>query len=64
LEKTVRIDRSWQMVFGLRRYLVLGSVLMALYGIRHPIKLIRWSRRTFGAWGAIRLLFKKTFAAK
>ncbi|NIH16392.1 YqjK-like family protein [Serratia symbiotica] len=63
LEKTARIDRSWKMVFGLRRYLVLGSGAMALYGIRHPSKLIRWSRRAFGAWGAIRL-FKKTFAAK
>ncbi|CDG48510.1 YqjK-like family protein [Serratia symbiotica] len=63
LEKTTRIDRSWQMVFGLRRYLVLGSGVMALYGIRHPSKLIRWSRRALGAWGAIRL-FKKTFAAK
>ncbi|WPC46519.1 YqjK-like family protein [Serratia marcescens] len=63
LEKTERIDRGWQTVFGLRRYLVLGSSVMALYGIRHPSKMIRWSRRAFGAWSAIRL-FKKTFSAK
>lgn len=58
LEKTERIDRGWQTVFGLRRYLVLGSSVMALYGIRHPSKMIRWSRRAFGAWSAIRL-FKR-----
>ena len=63
LEKTERIDRGWQTVFGLRRYLVLGSSVMALYGIRHPSKMIRWSRRAFGDWSAIRL-FKKTFSAK
>ena len=57
-EKTERIDRGWQTVFGLRRYLVLGSSVMALYGIRHPSKMIRWSRRAFGAWSAIRL-FKR-----
>lgn len=60
LEKTERIDRGWQTVFGLRRYLVLGSSVMALYGIRHPSKMIRWSRRAFGAWSAIRL-FKDVF---
>lgn len=63
LAKTERIDRGWQTVFGLRRYLVLGSSVMALYGIRHPSKMIRWSRRAFGTWSAIRLL-KKTFSAK
>ncbi|NIG62216.1 MAG: cell division protein FtsH [Serratia symbiotica] len=63
LEKTACIDRSWQMVLGLRRFLVLCSGVMALYGIRHPSKLIRWSRIAFGAWGTIRL-FKKTFTAK
>ncbi len=62
LEKTERIDRGWQTVFGLRRYLVLGSSVMALYGIRHPSKMIRWSRRV-RCTGAIRL-FKKTFSAK
>ncbi|AGO57087.1 cell division MukB family protein [Serratia plymuthica 4Rx13] len=47
LEKTERIDRGWQTLFGLRKYLVVGSSVMALYGIRHPSKLIRWSRRAF-----------------
>ncbi|MGB8665340.1 MAG: YqjK-like family protein [Serratia inhibens] len=63
LEKTERIDRGWQTLFGQRKYLIVGSSVMALYGIRHPSKLILWSRRAFGAWSAIRL-FKKTFSAK
>lgn len=63
LEKNTRIDRSWQIVFGLHRYLVFGSGVMVLYVIRHPSKLIRWLRRTLSAWGAIRL-FKKTFSDK
>lgn len=49
LGKTTRIDHSWQMVFSLRRYLVLGSSVMALYSIRNPSKLIRWARRALGA---------------
>jgi hypothetical protein len=64
LEKTTFIDRSWQMVFRLCRYLALGSSIMALYSIRHPKKkLIRWSRYALGAYGAMRL-FKKTFTGK
>jgi hypothetical protein len=58
LEKTERIDRGWQTLFGLRKYLVVGSSVMALYGIRHPSKLIRWSRRAFATWSAIRLIRK------
>ncbi|ANS44929.1 YqjK-like family protein [Serratia inhibens] len=63
LEKTERIDRGWQTLFGLRKYLVVGSSVMALYGIRHPSKLIRWSRRAFGIFGTIRLI-QKTFSSK
>ncbi|CAI0997468.1 Uncharacterised protein [Serratia grimesii] len=63
LEKTERIDRGWQTIFGLRKYLVVGSSVMALYGVRHPSKLIRWSRRAFAAVSTIRLI-QKTFSSK
>ncbi|HEI8867069.1 YqjK-like family protein [Serratia sp. AKBS12] len=63
LEKTERIDRGYQTLFGMRKYLVVGSSIMAVYGIRHPSKLIRWSRRALGAWGTIKLI-RKTFTAK
>lgn len=63
LEKTERLDRGWQTVFGMRKYLAIGSSLVALYGICHPRKLIRWSRCALGLWGTIRL-FRKTFSQK
>ncbi|WP_431224892.1 YqjK-like family protein [Serratia sp. L9] len=61
LEKTEPLDRGWQKVYGLRKYMAVGSSIIALYGIRHPSKLIRWSRRALGLWGTIRL-FRKTFS--
>ncbi|MCA4825558.1 MAG: cell division protein FtsH [Serratia rubidaea] len=58
LDKTEHIDRGYQALFGMRKYLLLGSGVVALYGMRHPSKLIRWSRRAFSAWGTVRLLRK------
>ncbi|AGB84243.1 Uncharacterised protein [Serratia rubidaea] len=58
LDKTEHIDRGYQTLFGMRKYLLLGSGAVALYGMRHPGKLIRWSRRAFSAWGTVRLLRK------
>lgn len=56
LEKTEPFDRSWQTLYGLRKYMAIGSSVIALYGIRHPSKLIRWSRRALSVWGTVRLI--------
>ncbi|PVZ84942.1 cell division protein FtsH [Serratia sp. S1B] len=58
LEKTAPIDHGWQTVYGLRRYIAVGSTIIALYGMRHPSKIIRWSRRVFSLWGTFRLMRK------
>ncbi|WON76523.1 YqjK-like family protein [Serratia sp. UGAL515B_01] len=63
LEKTERIDRSWQNLLVLRKVIAVGSSVIALYGIRHPSKLIRWSRRLFNIWGIARLI-QKAFLKK
>lgn len=63
LDKTEHIDRGYQTVFGMRKYLLIGSSVVALYGLRHPTKLIRWSRRAFGAWGTLKLV-RKTLSPK
>ncbi|GAA3611362.1 MAG: YqjK-like family protein [Gibbsiella quercinecans] len=63
LEKTERIDRGWQALFGMRKFMAIGASVVAIYGIRHPSKLILWSRRAFGAWGTLRLL-RKTLSTK
>lgn len=63
LDATAKIDRGWVKIVDMRKYLVVGSSLVAVYGIRHPSSIVRWSRRAFGIWGTVRLL-RKTFASK
>ena len=63
LDATAKIDRGWVKLVDMRKYLVVGSSLIAVYGIRHPSMIVRWSRRAFGIWGTVRL-FRKTFAQK
>lgn len=58
LEKTVPIDHGWQVIYGLRKYIAIGSTIFTLYGIRHPSKLMRWSRRALSLWGTFRLIHK------
>lgn len=60
LEATARIDRGWLKLVDMRKYLVLGSSVMAIYGIRNPSSVVRWSRRAFGLWGTVQL-FRRQF---
>ncbi|WP_145562064.1 YqjK-like family protein [Yersinia aldovae] len=63
IDVTAPYDRGWAQIVGMRKYLMIGSSLVALYGIRHPSKLIRWSRRAVSAWGTIQL-FRRTFSSR
>ncbi|CNJ80144.1 inner membrane protein YqjK [Yersinia aldovae] len=63
IDVTAPYDRGWAQIVGMRKYLMIGSSLVALYGVRHPNKLIRWSRRAVSAWGTIQL-FRRTFSSR
>ncbi|GBU13083.1 hypothetical protein AwEntero_16840 [Enterobacterales bacterium] len=60
LEATAKVDRGWVQLVDMRKYLVLGSSVLAIYGIRHPSSMVRWSRRAFGIWGTVQL-FRRNF---
>ncbi|MFC3394307.1 YqjK-like family protein [Brenneria rubrifaciens] len=61
LASTARYDRYWQNLVQWRKYWIVGSSLIALYGARHPLRFIRWGRRAIGLWGTAKLL-RKTFS--
>ncbi|KAB7898534.1 cell division protein FtsH [Rouxiella sp. S1S-2] len=61
LTATTKVDHAWVKIVDMRKYLVVASSAMAIYSIRHPSKLMRWSKRAFSIWGTVRL-FRKTFA--
>lgn len=56
LAATAKVDRGWVKLIDMRKYLVLGSSVLAIYGIRHPSKVVRWSRRAFGLWSTVQLI--------
>lgn len=58
LEITACYDKIWQQIVSMRNYLIAGGSLLAVYGtIRHPGKMVHWSKR---AWGTIKLI-RSTF---
>ena len=55
LATTAHYDHYWQRVMEWRRYWLIASGAVALYGIRHPNRLIRWVRRGVGVWSIVNL---------
>jgi len=53
---TARYDRGWNTLLSLRKYLITGSSLLALYNIRHPSRMVRWTKRALGLLGTFRLI--------
>ncbi|MBT9432752.1 YqjK-like family protein [Candidatus Sodalis endolongispinus] len=51
-------DRRWIRVLSLRRYLIAGTSLLALYNGRHPSRLVRWAKRGIGILGAVKMVRK------
>lgn len=56
VDATRPLDRGWNTFLNLRSWVLVGSSVMAIWGVRHPSKLIRWTRRGFGVWSAWRLV--------
>ncbi|HEY0208778.1 YqjK-like family protein [Acerihabitans sp.] len=53
---TDRYDRGWNTLLSLRKYLIAGSSVLALYNIRHPSRFIRWTKRALGIMGTLKLI--------
>ncbi len=60
LDATSGYDRGWQQLMGAKRWLVLGGGALALWSVRNPRKVTRftsrWARRGLGAWSTWRML--------
>lgn len=57
LEATAPLDRGWHTLLSLRSWLMVGSGLMAVWSVRHPHFLMRWTKRGLvcgvpGGWSA------------
>lgn len=55
-QATYRYDHLWHTVFGLRRYVAIGSGLAAIWSLRHPGFVMRWAKRGFGLWSSWRVI--------
>jgi hypothetical protein len=56
LESTARYDHGWLTLIGLRRYVAIGSGLMAIWSVRNPRRLSRWAKRGIGVWSTWRMV--------
>ena len=56
IDATRPLDRGWNTFLNLRTWTLAGTSIMAIWGVRHPRKLIRWTRRGFGIWSTWRLV--------
>jgi hypothetical protein len=56
LEVTAPYDRKWNTLLSLRSWALVGSSLFAVWSVRHPRRIVRWSRRGFSLWSAWRLV--------
>lgn len=56
LERTARYDRGWLTLVNLRRYVAVGSGLMAVWSVRNPRFITRWAKRGLGLWSTWRVV--------
>ena len=56
LASTARYDHGWLTLVGLRRYVAVGSGLMAIWSVRNPRFITRWAKRGIGAWSTWRMV--------
>ncbi|MCP6588250.1 YqjK-like family protein [Klebsiella pneumoniae] len=55
LEGNSPVDRGWRTLKHFRSWAVVGSGIMAVWSVRHPRFLLRWTKRGFGLWSAWRM---------
>ena len=61
-EATAPLDRGWHTLLSLRSWLMVGSGLMAVWSVRHPHFLMRWTKRGLGLWSNMRLFRSAPFS--
>ncbi|BDH44497.1 hypothetical protein TUM12370_05410 [Salmonella enterica subsp. enterica serovar Choleraesuis] len=58
LDSTAPWDRGWNTLLSLRSWAMVGSSVMAIWGLRHPRFLVRWTKRGVGVWSTWRMVRK------
>lgn len=53
---TARYDRGWNTLLSMRKYLIAGASIMAIYNVRHPNRMVRWVKRAIGLMGTLKLI--------
>ncbi|NIF21383.1 MULTISPECIES: YqjK-like family protein [Pantoea] len=56
LQHTAHYDRGWHTFINLRRYLAIGSGVLAIWSVRSPSLMLRWAKRGFGVWSTWRMI--------
>ncbi|NWK88313.1 YqjK-like family protein [Raoultella terrigena] len=56
LAATAPLDRGWLTLQNLRSWALVGSGVMAIWSVRHPRFLMRWTRRGVGVWSTWRMV--------
>ncbi|MBD2783932.1 YqjK-like family protein [Xenorhabdus sp. DI] len=56
LEVTQPYDKGWQALAAFKPYIAIGSGLVLLYGLRHPKRFYRWSRRMISILSVVKIV--------
>jgi len=56
LEATSRYDQGWFALLQAKRYLAIGSGVLAIWSVRHPRFLTRWAKRGLSIWSTWRMV--------
>ncbi|MDC9580347.1 YqjK-like family protein [Xenorhabdus sp. PR6a] len=56
LEVTQPYDKGWQALTAFKPYVAIGAGLALLYGLRHPKRFYRWSRRMISILGIVKIV--------
>lgn len=56
LDTTARYDHGFLALLSAKRWLAVGSGVMAIWSVRNPRLMGRWARRGLGAWSTWRMV--------
>lgn len=56
LSYTAPFDKGWLTLFSHPKILAGGVGILAVFSLRHPRKLLLWSRRALGIWSTVKFV--------